>query len=102
MLLTKGEKAIGLVDAGYARIIVNHLSELFGEPEVRKAMNSGYVRKAHEYLAYYNGRFGVGLTVRTHTNISTRYCPKYTYIWDCTIEEVEEAVEEIKGRYGLR
>lgn len=98
MLLTKGERTIGLVDAGYARTIVNHLSEVFGKPEVRKAMSSGYVRKAHEYLAYYDGRFGVGLTVRTHTNISTRYCPKYTYIWDCTIEEVEEAVEEIKRR----
>lgn len=102
MLLTKGERTIGLVDAGYAKIIVNHLSELFGKPVVRKAMSSGYVRKGHEYLAYYNGRFGVGLTVRAHTNISTRYCPKYTYIWGCTIEEVEEAVEEIKRRYGLR
>lgn len=101
MLLTKGEKAIGLVDVGYAKIIVNHLYEVFGQAEVRKSMASGYVRKGHEYLAYYNGRFGVGLTVRTYTNISTRYCPKFTYIWDCTIEEVEEAVEEIK-RYGLR
>ena len=102
MLLTKGEKAIGLLGAGYAKIIVNHLTELFGKPEVRKAMSIGYVRKTHEYLAYYNGRFGVGLTVRIHTNISTRYCPKYTYIWDCTIEEVEEAVAEIKRRYGIR
>lgn len=98
MLLTKGEKAIGLVDEGYGNMIVKHLYELFGKPEARKAMSSGYVRKGHEYLAYYNGRFGVGLTVRTHTNDSTRFCPKYTYIWDCTIEEVEEAVEEIKRR----
>ena len=102
MLLTKGEKSIGLVEEGYAALFISELDARLGKPFIRPtSLASGYVRKGYEYISLYNGRFGVGITVRRRNIDSTRYCWKDTYIFPATVEEVEEVIESIKRRAGL-
>ena len=83
MLLTKGERGIGLLTTAATDAVLAELKKQLGEPlEMRHSLASGYVRKGCNYIAHYNGRFGVGITIRYHNGDSTRYCNKCTYIWD--------------------
>ena len=101
MLLTKGEKGIGLLDEGYADMIVSELTVRFGRPFIRPSLASGYVRKGYRYLASYNGRFGCGITVRYHNTFSTRFCDKETYIFIATPEEIEEVIDYCFRKAGI-
>ena len=103
MLLTKGEKSIGLVEEGYAALFISELDARLGKPFIRPvSLASGYVRKGYNYLAIYNGRFGVGITVRYRNTNSTRFCYKETLIYsDVTVEDVEEVIDRVFNRYGL-
>lgn len=38
------------------------------------ALTRGYIKVGQEIREKYNGRFGVGYTVKTHNPDSTRYC----------------------------
>lgn len=83
MLLTKGEKGIGLLTTAAADVILAELKKQLGEPmQIRQSLASGYVRVGYNYIAHYNGRFGNGITIRYHNGDSTKYCHKCTYIWD--------------------
>lgn len=101
MLLTKGELDLGLVKAGYADMIVSELTERFGQPIRRSALASGYVRRGYTYLAHYNGRFGCGITVRYHNELSTRFCDKETLIYDATSEEIYEVIDNCFRKVGI-
>ena len=102
MLLTKGELSLGLCKEDAADMIVSELTDCFGIPKSKAALASGYVRKGYNYLAIYNGRFGVGITVRYRNTNSTRFCYKETLIYEgVTVEEVEEVIDRLFNRYGL-
>lgn len=93
MLLTKGETKGILLEDGYVNEIISELYENFGVCKTRTSLASGYVRKGYNYLAIYNGRFGVGITVRYRNTNSTRFCYKETLIYDgVTVEEIEEVI----------
>lgn len=93
MLLTKGETKGILLEDGYVNEIISELYENFGVCKTRASLASGYVRKGYNYLAIYNGRFGVGITVRYRNTNSTRFCYKETLIYDgVTVEEIEEVI----------
>lgn len=94
MLLTKGEFKGVLLEDCYVNEIISELYDNFGESEKRSSLASGYVRKGYNYLAIYNGRFGVGITVRYRNTNSTRFCYKETLIYKgVTVEEVEEVID---------
>ena len=102
MLLTKGEMPIGLLDASYVKEIISALYEEFGFYETRTSLACGYVRKGLNYLALYNGRFGIGVTVRYRNCDSTRYCNKETLVFKyATAEELEEVITRTLKRYGV-
>ena len=101
MLLTKGELNIGLVKAGYAGMIESELTERFGQPICREALATGYVRKGYRYLACYNGRFGCGITIRYHNDLSTRFCDKETLIYDAESEEIAEVIDNCFRKAGI-
>lgn len=93
MLLTKGETKGILLKAGYVTEIIIELDDNFGQSDARLSLASGYVRKGYNYLAIYNGRFGVGITVRYRNTNSTRFCYKETLIYHgVTVEEIEEVI----------
>ena len=93
MLLTKGERPIGLLEESYVNEIVSAVFKEFGYYKSRESLASGYVRKGFNYLALYNGRFGVGITIRYRNTISTRYCYKQTIILkNATVEGIEEVI----------
>lgn len=97
MLLTKGERGIGLIEVAVADKLLAELREQLGEPaEIRNSLASGYVRVGYNYIANYNGRFGVGITIRYHNVDSTKYCNKCTCIWEAEESEIEEAIERCK------
>lgn len=97
MLLTKGEKGIGLLTAAGADVILAELKKQLGEPmQIRHSLASGYVRVGYNYIAHYNGRFGVGITIRYHNGDSTRYCDKCTYIWDVGENVIGEVIERCR------
>ena len=103
MLLTKGETKGILLEDGYVNDILNDLYEKFGVCKTRSSLASGYVRKGYYYLAIYNGRFGVGITLRYRNTNSTRFCYKDTLIYEgVTIEEMEEVIDRLFNRYGLK
>lgn len=94
MLLTKGEFKGVLLEDSYVNEIISELYDNFGECETRSSLASGYVRKGYNYLAIYNGRFGVGITVRYRNTNSTRFCYKETLIYKgVTVEDVEEVID---------
>lgn len=98
MLLTKHERGIGLVEEAVAEAVLAELKAQLGEPvQIRESLASGYVRVGHNYIANYNGRFGCGITVRCHNDDSTRYCSKYTCIWDAEESEIEAIIERYLG-----
>lgn len=102
MLLTKGEFKGVLLEEGYVDEIISDLYENFGFCETRTSLASGYVRKGYNYLAIYNGRFGIGITIRYRNTNSTRFCYKETLIYKCvTVEEIEEVIDRVFKRYGL-
>ena len=102
MLLTKGEFKGALLEEGYVDEIISELCENFGVCETRSSLASGYVRKGYNYLAIYNGRFGIGITVRYRNIKSTRFCFKGTLIYKgVTVEEIEEVIDRVFKRYGL-
>lgn len=102
MLLTKGEFKGVLLEEGYADEIISELYKNFGVEETRASLASGYVRKGYNYLAIYNGRFGIGITIRYRNTNSTRFCYKETLIYKgVTVEEVEEVIERVFNRYGI-
>lgn len=102
MLLTKGETKGILLEDSYANEIISELYDNFGECETRSSLASGYVRKGYNYLAIYNGRFGVGITVRYRNTNSTRFCYKETLIYsDVTVEEVEEVIDRAFNYFGI-
>lgn len=99
MLLTKGEKGIGLLTTAAADVILAELKKQLGEPiEIRHSLASGYVRVGYNYIAHYNGRFGTGITIRHHNGDSTRYCYKCTYIWDVGKNVIGGVIERCKVR----
>lgn len=93
MLLTKGEFKGILLEEGHVDEIIDELFANFKIIQIRYSLASGYVRKGYNYLAIYNGRFGIGVTVR-HRNVnSTRFCYKETLIFGgVTVEEIEEVM----------
>lgn len=94
MLLTKGEFKGVLLEDSYVNEIISELYDNFGECETRSSSAIGYVRKGYNYLAIYNGRFGVGITVRYRNANSTRFCYKETLIYKgVTVEDVEEVID---------
>ena len=94
MLLTKGERGIGLLTTAAADAVLAELKKQLGEPvEIRHSLASGYVRVGYSYIANYNGRFGCGVTVRCHNYYSSRYCNKSTYIWDVGKNVIGEVIE---------
>lgn len=98
MLLTKGEFNGVLLEEDYVNEIISELYENFGVYETRPSLASGYVRKGYNYLAIYNGRFGIGITIRYRNTNSTRFCYKETLIYKgVTVEEIEEIVEAVLG-----
>lgn len=102
MLLTKGEKGLGAVDLAVAGELLAELAEQLGKAvEMRESLASGYVRKGFCYIAIYNGRFGRGITVRWNNENSTRYCKKWTCIWNAEESEIEEIVEAVCRRDGV-
>lgn len=102
MLLTKGEFKGILLDEGYANEIISELRDNFGVCETRSSLASGYVRKGYNYLAIYNGRFGIGITVRYRNTDSTRFCYKETLIYNgVTVEEIEEVIDRVFNKYGI-
>lgn len=102
MLLTKGEFKGVLLEDGYVNDIINDLYEKFGVCKTRSSLASGYVRKGYNYLAIYNGRFGVGITVRYRNTNSTRFCYKETLIYsDVTVEDVEEVIDRAFNYFGI-
>lgn len=102
MLLTKGEFKGVLLEENYVDVIISELYENFGVCETRTSLASGYVRKGYNYLAIYNGRFGIGITVRYRNTNSTRFCNKETLIYKgVTVEEVEEVIDRVFNRYGI-
>ena len=102
MLLTKGEFKGVLLEEDYVEEIISELYENFGVEESRSSLASGYVRKGYNYLAIYNGRFGIGITVRYRNMNSTRFCYKETLIYKgVTVEEIEEVIDRVFRRYGL-
>lgn len=102
MLLTKGEFKGILLEEDYVDEIISELYENFGLYETRCSLASGYVRKGYNYLAIYNGRFGIGITLRYRNTMSTRFCDKETLIYKgVTVEEVEEVIDRVFNRYGI-
>ena len=102
MLLTKGETKGILLEDSYVNEIISKLNDNFGICKTRPSLASGYVRKGYNYLAVYNGRFGVGITVRYRNTNSTRFCYKDTLIYEgVTVEMVEEVIDRLFNRYGL-
>lgn len=102
MLLTKGETKGILLEDGYVNEIINDLYEKFGVCKTRTSLASGYVRKGYHYLAIYNGRFGVGITLRCRNTYSTRFCDKDTLIYEgVTVQEIEEVIDAYFRRYGI-
>lgn len=102
MLLTKGEFKGVLLEDGYVNEIISDLYDSFGVCETRSSLASGYVRKGYNYLAIYNGRFGVGITVRYRNTNSTRFCYKETLIYNgVTVEEIEEIIDRVFRKYGI-
>lgn len=102
MLLTKGEFKGVLLEADYVNEIISELYDNFGECKTRRSLASGYVRKGYNYLAIYNGRFGVGITVRYRNINSTRFCYKETLIFsDVTVEDVEEVIDRAFNYFGI-
>ena len=96
MLLTKGESKGVLLKEVTADEIIDELYDNFGECKTKSSLASGYVRKGYRYIALYNGRFGVGITVRYRNENSTRFCYKETLIYEgVTIEEIEEVLERV-------
>lgn len=97
MLLTKGEREFGLVEVAVADAVLAELIERLGQPlKIKHSLASGYVRVGYNYIANYNGRFGVGITIRYHNDDSTRYCNKCTYIWEAEESVIEEVIERCK------
>ena len=102
MLLTKGEFEGILLEDSYVNEIISDLNDNFGECEIRSSSAIGYVRKGYKYLAIYNGRFGVGITVRYRNTNSTRFCYKETLIYKgVTVEEVEEVIDRAFIYFGI-
>lgn len=102
MLLTKGESKGVLLEDSYVNEIISDLYDNFGECKTRSSSAIGYVRKGYNYLAIYNGRFGVGITVRYRNTNSTRFCYKETLIYsDVTVEDVEEVIERAFIYFGI-
>lgn len=102
MLLTKGETKGILLEGSCVNEVISELYDNFGVCETRTSLASGYVRKGYIYLAIYNGRFGVGITVRYRNTNSTRFCYKDTLIYsDVTVEDVEEIVVRALSYFGI-
>lgn len=102
MLLTKGESKGVLLEDSYVNEIISELYDNFGECKTRLSLASGYVRKGYNYLAIYNGRFGVGITVRYRNTNSTRFCYKETFIYsDVSVEEVDEVIDRAFNYFGI-
>ena len=102
MLLTKGETKGILLEDSYVNEIIGKLNDNFGICKTRQSLASGYVRKGYNYLAIYNGRFGVGITVRYRNTNSTRFCYKETHIYsDVTVEDVEEVIDRAFNYFGI-
>lgn len=102
MLLTKGETGIGLLKEMHSEEILYRVCERFGSYDLRRSLASGYVRKGFEYLSLYDGRFGVGVTIRYRCQYSTRYCEKETFIFkNVSVEEIDEVITATLKRYGI-
>lgn len=102
MVLTKGESKGVLLKEDVALEVIDELYVNFGACKTKSSLASGYVRKAYNYIALYNGRFGVGITVRYRNENSTRFCYKETLIYEgVTVEEIEEVLERVYRCYGI-
>lgn len=95
----KSETRIGYVTEEQLKTIHDMLIEKGAHVEdVRLATCRGYIsRKTKKsYLCVYDGRFGVGYTLRQTTNLSTTYCNKeYILLTGLNKEQIEEIINNV-------
>lgn len=57
------------------------ISSSFSFPSIRVASHSGYVRVGQYVVSLYNGRYGFGFTVDSHSYVSSSFFQREYYIF---------------------